>query len=56
MGILTHFDEIQSDKTCEVQFQLITVDIEEVCMEQRTGETPDTQAKFNQLNVAGNLE
>lgn len=54
MGLLTHVDEVRSDDTCEVQFQRISADTEEVSIDKRAEGAPSVQSILDQLNVGGN--
>lgn len=56
MGLLTQFEEVQSNDTCEVQFQRILADTEEVRINKRAEGAPNAQSIMNQLNVGRNPE
>lgn len=56
LGLLTQVDEVRSDDTCEVQFQRISADTEEVSIDKHAEGAPSVQSILDQLNVGGNPE
>lgn len=56
LGLLTQVEEVQSNDTCEVQFQRILADTEEVRINKRAEGAPNAQSILNQLNVGRNPE
>lgn len=55
-GSLTCVEGIQSTKTGEVQFQIISADTGEVSIDRHKGKTTTVQSILDQLNVGGNQE
>lgn len=56
VGLLTQVDGIQSDETCDMQFQRISADTGEVSIDRHNEEAPNFQSILDQLNVGGSLE
>lgn len=56
LRVLNHIDSVKSDEVCEVQFQRISADTGEVCIDQHPDTSRFVQPLLDQLNVGGSPE
>lgn len=56
LGVLTHVDSVKSDELCEVQFQRISADTEQVSVDRHPDTPTDVQSILDKLDVCGSPE
>ena len=56
LGVLTHVDSVKGDKSCELQFQRISADTEQVSFDKCPEASTDVQSILAELNVGGSPE
>ena len=56
LGVLTHVDSVKSDESCEVQFQRISADTEQVSIDKCPEASTDVQSILAELNVGDSPE
>lgn len=56
LGVLTQVDSVESDERCEVQFQKISADTEQVSIDKKTDVPTDVQSILDKLDLCGSPE